>query len=281
MIYLVGGDPVDGLAEVFDAFVASARKRGVRVGVALIGTPDDAGELLATHAGPITARWPQAEIVPIWLAGDETAWPDDAATLAGLVVGGGSASGCLSSLLPHRSDIARLVRSGSPYLGFSAGARIASEKAILGGVRHRGRVVAPEIAGDGLAELTIGQGLGLISVTVEAHTDAWCVIGVPIAAVETGLAHSAVAIDEATALAVDPVTGRCRVLGLGRVQWVTRESGHVMIRPEQAEAAPVHAGDAPHGDPHDPHGLHPLPHEPHPAGVRHPPRPVSGNPPSL
>ena len=118
-IFLVGGGPAETLSSVHDQFVESARKRGVRVAVALLGSEAEVGGQLAGYADPITSRWPEAEIVPVWLddepdaAQNSTVWPERPEELAAIVVAGGWTPGYLEALRPHRDLLARLVRRGS------------------------------------------------------------------------------------------------------------------------------------------------------------------------
>ncbi|HSN43132.1 MAG TPA: hypothetical protein VLR88_03655 [Propionibacteriaceae bacterium] len=232
-IYLVGSGPV-GSDATFGDFVASARKRGDRIAICLLGSEDESGQYLGDYADPIRARFPDARIEPVWLVGEATVWPDAPPDLAGIIVAGGWTPGYLDNLLPHRDLIARLVLRGSAYLGFSAGAHVASRRAIVGGWKHKGRQLCPEDAGEDLEDLTVRDGLGLVSITVQAHTDRWGTLPVAMAAVEAGLTPSAVAIDEETTLVIDPVSGRTRVQGPGRIQWIVREHTGLLIRWEAA-----------------------------------------------
>ena len=250
-IYLVGSGPT-GSDATFDDFAASARKRGDRIAICLLGSEEESGAYLGDYSQPILSRFPDARIEPVWLVGESTAWPDEPLNLAGIVVAGGWTPGYLDNLLPHRDTIARLVLRGTPYLGFSAGAHIASRHAIVGGWKHRGRQLCPQDAGEDLEELSVRDGLGLVSVTIQAHADAWGTLPVAMAAIEAGLTPVAVAIDEATTLAVDPVSGYTRVRGPGRIQWVHREHTGLLIR---SEADPASAPP-----PHVVHGATPHPH---------------------
>lgn len=271
-LYLVGSGPADTLDAIHDQFVAQAKRFGTRIAIFELGTPDEVGEYLPAYTAPIATRWPEAVLEPVYLDDDgETVWPDDIEQLAGLIVAGGWTPGYLDALLPIRDTIAKLVRGGVPYLGFSAGAMIVSKHAIVGGWKHRGRVIAPEQSGEGFEELTVREGLGLIGPSIETHTDAWTNIGVPMTAVEFGHVASAVAIDEGTCLIVDTTSGRTSVHGPGKVHWVSRDGAAVSVR---SEAAPPAEG---HHDQHapKPSDLHPKPHPapPPPPGHPEPPAP--------
>ncbi|WP_420176645.1 hypothetical protein [Luteococcus sp. OSA5] len=240
-MFLVGSGPSDTLDSVHDQFVESAKKRGTRVAVALLGTEEEAGQHLATYAEAITSRWPEAQIVPVWLddepepAQNTTAWPEQPHELAGVVVAGGWTPGYLDALRPHRDLIAKLVRRGVPYLGYSAGAAVVGKRTLVGGWKFRGRQIAPEIWGEGLEELELREGLALIGPSVEVHGDV-AGLGPGLAALEKGEVGTVVSIDEGTCLVVDPVSGRTTVEGSQRVHWLTRESGVCVVRHESSAA---------------------------------------------
>ena len=108
-MYLVGSGPADTLDAVHEQFVESAKKRGTRIAVAILGTQDEVGQFLDGYVAPITSRWPEAQVEPIWLedepavAGRSTQWLDDMESLAGIVVCGG----LTPSAAPHRSTARR------------------------------------------------------------------------------------------------------------------------------------------------------------------------------
>ncbi|WP_394274989.1 hypothetical protein [Luteococcus sp.] len=247
-LYLVGGGPADSLASVHDQFVAQAKKRGTRIAVALLGTEQEAGHHLADLAEPIRQRWPEAQIEPVWLddepepSSNQTRWPEAPLELAGIVVGGGLTPGYLDALLPQRELIAKLVRQGVPYLGFSAGAAIVAKRAVVGGWRFRGRQVAPEVWSEGAEELQLRDGLGLVGLGIDVHGDV-CGLERGLAALEKGELTSLVAIDEGTCLVVDPVSGRTTVEGSQRIHWLSREQGVTAVRHESSAAeVERHAG---------------------------------------
>ena len=240
-MFLVGSGPAPSLDSVHDQFVEQAKKRGTRVMVALLGDEQEVGSFLADYAEPISSRWPEAEIVPVWLddepdaAQNTTTWPEAPEDLAGIVIAGGWTPGYLEALRPKRELIAKLVRRGVPYMGYSAGAMIVSKRAIVGGWHFRGRQVTPEIWGEGLDELEVRDGLALIGPGVDVHADVSS-LGRAMAALEKGELGSVVAIDEGTCLVVDPASGRTAIEGSQRVHWLSHEDGLAVVRHEQSTA---------------------------------------------
>ncbi|WIY82685.1 Type 1 glutamine amidotransferase-like domain-containing protein [Propionimicrobium sp. PCR01-08-3] len=237
-LYLAGGNPSQALAPVLDAFVKEVRGRGDRVAIALLGSPDEAAGVLDTYADPISSRFPEALIEPIWLTDEDDEpiqWPADPENLAGLVVAGGWAPGYLEALTSWREMISTLVRRGVPYLGWSAGACVVGRHAVVGGWQSGGRQIAPEISGEGSTELDIRDGLALIGPTIETHADTQFLIGRALAALRQGPMRSVAVIDEGAALVVDAASGRTSILGRGQVTWASNEDERFFVRFEPRE----------------------------------------------
>lgn len=235
-LFLIGGGPSQAVAPVLDEFCTAARARGNRIAIALLGSAKEAAGFLDVYADPITERFPEALIEPIWLTDEDDeppiAWPAEPELLAGLVVAGGWTPGYLEGLGPWRETISTLVRGGVPYLGWSAGAMIVGRHAIVGGWQQNGRRVAPEIAGEGSTELDIRDGLALIGPSIETHADAQFIVGRAMAALQQGPMRTVAAIDEDTALVIDVVSGQTRIVGTGRVAWVSLEDDQFGVRYE-------------------------------------------------
>ncbi|MFC5033797.1 hypothetical protein ACQFX6_30970 [Streptomyces sp. DSM 41987] len=105
-----------------------------------------------------------------------------------------------------------------PYAGFSAGAAVAADLALVGGWLSDGIPVCPEETAEDLDEITLRPGLGLVRCTVEAHAAQWGTLARLVETVARGDVAVGVAIDENTLLTVDGA--RCAVSGLGRVHLV-------------------------------------------------------------
>ena len=272
-IHLVGSGPqADGLDPVWDSFVSQARSRAGGqnrpIVVCLQVIPEDgeatAEDFLPVYSEPILARWPEATFEVVELrpseaflanpsfeggtaapagAQPETVQPatvqpefPDLNSAAGLIVGGGWTPGYLHNLAPQRDAIGHCVRRGLPYLGFSAGASIASRHALIGGWHADGIQVQQEYAAEDLHDLTVVDGLALISTLVQVHTDAWSNEGIVISALERNLSGHGVSIDEGTALVVEPSSGHTHRLGRGRLRWFSKEAHGVLVRTEEPPA---------------------------------------------
>lgn len=211
----------------------------------------DAERLLDTDLHFLKQLWPEADLVLVdpkvsltqnqQLASEGATEPTDKESsdvtvsdcfdgVAGIIVCGGYVPAYLAALAPHRGKIAALTAAGVPYLGFSAGAHVVGKLAVCGGWQYQSRQLCPESAGEGFTELNVVDGLGLVSVTVTAHTDSWHTLPVAMAAVEANDQLTVAAIDEDTCLRINEVTGRTRVMGKGRVHWVSRQADVFLVR---------------------------------------------------
>lgn len=238
-IFLVGGDSApEPYGTAWPEFVreaaAFAKRHGrdvPRIGVILLDGPSGdtysnavaASLRAAGECDPIAVRVAEGGVV------EQSALAD----LDALYIAGGLTPGYHRAVEPVVGEIRRLVASGLPYLGFSAGAQIAAEHAIIGGYRIGGVVVAPEETGEELDDVTVAQGIGLVDITVDVHAAQWGTIGRLIAATEAGLVDGGVAIDESTALVVSE--GGLRVIGTGSVWQVIPTDAGVRVSTIAAE----------------------------------------------
>ncbi|WP_440711048.1 Type 1 glutamine amidotransferase-like domain-containing protein [Herbiconiux sp. YIM B11900] len=233
-IHLVGGGwPLEDDAAVYRPFfeevAAQAEAAGKLEGahVALVLVRD--GDAPEKYAELVTAFEQVAKFVPVPVLSPENApiQPAAFAEVDGIVVWGGLTPAYRTSLEPSFGEIRRLVASGIPYLGFSAGAAIAAEHAVVGGWKIDTVEIGTEDASEDLEQLTVAQGIGLIDLAVDVHAAQWGSVSRLIAATEAGLVDGGVAIDEHTALVVGE--GPLRVLGRGSVWKVTPDSGSVRV----------------------------------------------------
>ena len=232
-VHLVGGgwlDQPDGV--VFAAFVAEARVRAAAAGrteprIAVVAVRDgdgaDHAERLVAAAAPAGAFDPVITAVEHDGAVPGSAFVD----VDGILVGGGLTPVYRDLLEPHFGELRRQVATGVPYAGFSAGAAIAAEGALLGGWRIGGVAVAPEEAAEDLDELTVAPGVGLVDVAIDVHAAQWGTLSRLVAAVEAGLVAGGLAIDEHTVLIVGE--GGLQVAGRGSVWRVLPTEQGVLV----------------------------------------------------
>lgn len=128
----------------------------------------------------------------------------------------------------------RLAERPLPYAGFSAGAAIAAERAVVGGWLSDGVPVCPEEAAEDLAEIEVRPGLGLVVPAVDVHAAQWGTLPRLVEAVAGGAVPYGVAIDENTVLAVDGPVAVVR--GVGRVHVARPADGGVELRSYRAGA---------------------------------------------
>ena len=234
-IHLVGGgDRADVDEAVYGPFVAEcaarvpATEEGRLPRVALLTVTEGADP---AHGERLTASLSRAGAVEVLHTVVEEGERMPAAVLDGvdgIAVGGGLTPRYLEAMAPLAEGIRAAVETGTPYLGFSAGAMIAPDRALIGGWRIDGVEIGDEQASEELDELTIVDGLGLIDVTVEVHAAQWGNLTRAIAAVDSGAVEEAVAVDECTVLIVG--TGPLRVAGAGTVWVLTRDERGVLVR---------------------------------------------------
>jgi hypothetical protein len=241
-IHLVGGGwPIvdDGAVyrPFFDEVAAHAEAAGKLGGARLVMVLVRDGDGPQKYADLVAAYEQLGAIdpVPVLRAEGVRIEPAEFADADGIVVWGGLTPAYRQSLEPAFGEIRRLVASGVPYLGFSAGAAIAAERAIVGGWKIDAVEIGTEDASEDLEQLTVEAGIGLIDLAVDVHAVQWGSVSRLIAAVEAGIVDGGVAIDEHTALIVGD--GPLRVAGRGSVWKVTPDTGSVRVSTAGADAS--------------------------------------------
>jgi cyanophycinase len=222
-VHLVGGGWTEaGSDSAFAPFVAEAAARAEAVEyvgrprIAVIVVRDGDG---IEHAAKLVAEAAHGGEIDEHVTVLVENYPADPAILDevdGILVGGGLTPAYHASLSPLFERLRELVGDGVPYLGFSAGAMIAAERAILGGWRIGGVAVAPEETSEELDEVTVVPGIGLVDLSIDVHAAQWGTLGRLVAAAAAGIADGGVAIDEGTSLVVGGEDG-ARVVGSGNV----------------------------------------------------------------
>ncbi|SDK68639.1 Type 1 glutamine amidotransferase-like domain-containing protein [Arthrobacter sp. ok362] len=227
-IILVGGGPdTVTTPAVFDRFVRELRIRAggrvPRVAVVLVDHEGSSEWFLPAYVGPLESRI-VCEVLPVLLGVNKDADPAAFDGVDGIVVGGPT-PGYLSGLLRSAQAIRRAVSEGVPYMGFSAGAMVAPARAIVGGYRIRGTEVCSEECSEGLDELEIRDGLGLVPFAVDVHTAQAGTLSRVVGAVAKGLLDRAAAVDENTALVLHHADlDELDVIGAGHC-WTIRGAG--------------------------------------------------------
>ena len=146
-----------------------------------------------------------------------------------LLVCGGLTPAYADALAPAAAGVRDWLTTRSrPYAGFSAGAAVAAERAVVGGCLQGCVPVCPGDAGEDLDEVTVVDGLGLVPLAVDVHAAQWGTLGRLAAAVAAGTVGRGVALDEDTLLTVDGT--RATVSGLGRAHVVEPAGSGVTVR---------------------------------------------------
>jgi cyanophycinase len=233
-IHLVGGGRDDEYAgEVYEPFIAEAAVRASaldreipRIGVLLVGGGDEAAEYARSYRDQLLRTAPCEPVIE-WVDGSGHFASRVLGDIDGLLIGGGHTPSYLAAVGNITDEIRLLVSDGLPYLGFSAGAMIAADHAIVGGWLVGDVPVCPEDTAEDLEEVTIAQGLGLVDLAIDVHAAQWGTLGRLIAATEAGMVDGGVAIDEFTSLIVGE--GELRVVGSGSVWKVAPDDNGVLV----------------------------------------------------
>jgi cyanophycinase len=218
-VHLIGGGRDETLATpLFTRFLADAAVAGraPRIHLLLVLEDDD------TESVSRYSRLLSGADVEVHAITEGERFGSAAVTGAdGIAVGGGLTPAYLDAIEPITGDIRVAVAGGVPYLGFSAGAAIAADRALVGGWLLDGVPVGDEDAAEELDELTVRDGIGLVPFTVDVHAAQWGTLSRLVAAVDAGLVAGGHAIDEHTALVVSRKQGAPEVTGAGAAWHVT------------------------------------------------------------
>jgi cyanophycinase len=174
--------------------------------------------------GSLTAAG-AADVRAVVVSKDRPPTAEDVAGAGGVFVAGGWTPGYQEALVGAGTD---WLPRDAVFGGFSAGAAIAGEWAIVGGWRLGGRDVCAEEAGEDLEQLTVRPGLGLVPFAVDVHATQWGTVTRLIHAVRAGLAPEGWAVDEGTALIYDG-DRVARVEGLGSGYRVSGGEGDLRL----------------------------------------------------
>jgi cyanophycinase len=220
-IVLVGGGRDEAAASgIYTAFLDACTSNRPIVACVIVDE-GDGQEVFERFANLLTAAG-DCEPVPVLVPPDRGF---DVAALQGsdaLLVCGGLTPSYAAALAPAAGAIRERLDAGRPYAGFSAGAAIASDRAVVGGWLVDGVPVCHEDCAEDLDELAVVEGLGLVPFAVDVHCAQWGTLSRLVAAVCSGSVPAGIGLDENTALSVRDETAV--VLGLGAA-WVVTPSG--------------------------------------------------------
>ncbi|WP_144712275.1 Type 1 glutamine amidotransferase-like domain-containing protein [Curtobacterium pusillum] len=233
-IHLVGGGPF-AASDAAAPFLAEATARSAAVGrtvprIALLSVADAPGAPFSGSTRDIAevlggAR--QAEVLVTEIGPGDVFSTTVLSDVDALVVGGGVTPDYLDAVAPLVDQIRLLVADGLPYLGYSAGAMIAADRALVGGWRIGGVEICPEEAAEGLDEVELREGLGLVDLTIDVHAVQAGTLARLIASAEAEFVTAGLAIDEDTTLVVGE--GALEVRGTGSVWRVVAAEESVSV----------------------------------------------------
>ena len=240
-VHLIGGGAdcrnADDLVSGFAAEAvshAAANHRAPRLALVMVDRDGRAESLRHTYTDPLDHHVPGGfEYVDLRLDGGPCQNGPALRRVDGIVVAGGPTRDYHTGLQHLSEEIKRALADAVPYLGFSAGALIAAPTAVLGGWQDSGRRVCDQDWSEGLNELTLAPGLGIVDFTVDVHTTEGGLLTRAAAAALRPECDLVAAIDEATVLSLPfgSATSEATVSGDGFVWWLsTAASGIVATR---------------------------------------------------
>jgi cyanophycinase len=134
---------------------------------------------------------------------------EDVLTATGLFVAGGRTPEYEQALVIAAGGawLEAAREAGAVYGGFSAGASVAAEEALVGGwkdvVDGRDHPVCPEEAGEDLSTLELRRGLGLVDAVIDVHAAQWGTLARLVHAIRLADGDLGYAIDEQTTLELE------------------------------------------------------------------------------
>ncbi len=229
-VFLIGGGwRPEAFKYTYGPFIEAAKQRGkgniVLVIVAEDGTTRE--EANARFRSPFESLSVAAhEIVTIYVSKSRPLTRETlvSAEPAGVFVCGGATPLYQELLCADKAWLGYVQEMRLPYGGFSAGAAITAERAIVGGWAlcqngNKTPIIDREVAED-LECISVRDGLGLVPFSIDVHCGQWGTITRLIHAVNEGLVEIGWGIDEDTMLQLDRDTAT--VHGLGQVYRVQR-----------------------------------------------------------
>ncbi len=242
-IFLIGGGwRVETFPETYGRFLKSATRNGKRRIAIIVAeeenadshaqflrffeafesvglNSDEAFELIVSAKNPLSKE-NLAEIEP-----------------TGIFVCGGLTPNYYDALCVDKTWLEYLSENRIPYCGFSAGASIAANKAIIGGwqreFKNKTVQIADENAGEDLNLLEIKNGLNLVNFAVEVHATQWGTLSRLVHAIDAGFSAEGWAIDENTMLEI--VEDKIKIFGAGNIYQIKRQNDAINVKIFQSQ----------------------------------------------
>lgn len=236
-VFLIGGGWSDAsIKSTYGAFIKRASSNGARK-IAIILATDNPEEILQTESTyrNVFKRCgvQDHELSFFWGGPDKEIQFDDliGSVPTGVFVGGGTTPLYHDLLCKDLSWLDYIISNQIPFAGFSAGAALAAEQAILGGwkvqVGPREIEVLDEDLSEGLDSLAVRPGLGLVPFSVDVHASQWGTVTRLMHAVDLKMVPQGWAIDENTMLHIE--NGQLNISGLGQAYHLLREEAATII----------------------------------------------------
>ncbi|MFW3170625.1 hypothetical protein [Geodermatophilus sp. CPCC 206100] len=220
-VHLIGGGwGPSAAAALYGPFLEAA---GAAPTVATVVLDEgDGAEQFGRWAG-VLRRTAPCDPVPVLVRLGSRLEPTALGDADALLVCGGLTPAYADALAPAAAGVRDWLAAGDrPYAGFSAGAAVASGRALVGGWRSSGVPVCPEDSAEDLDEVTVVAGLGLVPWTVDVHCAQWGTLPRLVTALAGVADGQGLALDEDTAV---HLTGDgARVAGHGTA-WRVRGDG--------------------------------------------------------
>ncbi|MGC4189617.1 MAG: Type 1 glutamine amidotransferase-like domain-containing protein [Thermomicrobiales bacterium] len=240
-VFLIGGGWTEtAIPETWGRFVAAVNATGgSRIACVLLDDEDIEArdEYAGRYVATLTAAGAR-EVGIIHVSPDRPLVEAKLVGAAGIAVGGGLTPDYQKAIVASAGKvIAGMVRQGMPYAGFSAGAAIAAETAVVGGWKlpaddanhgHELPICSDEVSEDE-EFLAVRYGIGLVPFAVDVHASQWGTLTRLIHAMRTGAVAEGWAIDEDTMLEVSGGEVMA-VHGQGSAYHVTSGDGGVRVK---------------------------------------------------
>lgn len=237
-VFLIGGGwQSETFSETYGRFLEAATRGGERrVAIIVAEEPgaDSHAQFLRFSEAFEKVGLSSAEAFKIVVSAENVLTRKNLAEInpTGIFVCGGLTPAYFDALCQDKHWLEYLSESEISYCGFSAGASIASNKAIIGGwrreVKNKTVQIADENAGEDLDLLEVKNGLNLVNFTVDVHATQWGTLSRLVHAVNDGFAGEGWAIDENTMLRINK--NNIEVFGAGNAYRVKKQNREIVVK---------------------------------------------------